>query len=140
MKTNSIYYYIIVWLVLFIIFISTIIKVFVDAHPLKYIFIILFVIGLIVGYFRYMMRIKKDQAKSAGTYNKLMIVLVFIFIYVGIKESIKQFVGSEVSSQDYGIVIAFFFLGLFITYYGLYPIYIWKSHSTKNDDQGIENE
>lgn len=69
-----------------------------------------------------------------------MIVLVFIFIYVGIKESIKQFVGSEVSSQDYGIVIAFFFLGLFITYYGLYPIYIWKSHSTKNDDQGIENE
>lgn len=90
MKTNSIYYYIIVWLVLFIIFISTIIKVFVDAHPLKYIFIILFVIGLIVGYFRYMMRIKKDQAKSAGTYNKLMIVLVFIFIYVGIKDLLNN--------------------------------------------------
>lgn len=69
-----------------------------------------------------------------------MIVLVFIFIYVGIKESIKQFVGSEVSSQDYGVVIAFFFLGLFITYYGLYAVYIWKSQKTNNENHEIRKE
>lgn len=50
-----------IWLVQFIIFLSTMIKVFFDVHPLRFIFIILFVIGLIVGYFRYVMCSNNEQ-------------------------------------------------------------------------------
>ncbi|MFP3919876.1 hypothetical protein U5N28_18895 [Lysinibacillus telephonicus] len=126
MKSYSLNYYIIICSVLFIISISTIIKVFVDNHPLKFIFVLLFIVGLFVGYFRYLMRKKRDAVKQRSKYQRFGILLLFILIYMGIKTGVREFVSSEVSSQDYGIVLAFFILGLFISYYALYSFYLWN--------------
>lgn len=126
MKSFSLNYYITIWFVLFIISISTIIKVFVDNHPLRFIFVLLFIVGLFVGYFRYLMRKKRDAIKQRSKYQRIGILLLFILIYMGIKTGVREFVSSEVSSQDYGIVLAFFILGLFISYYALYSLYLWK--------------
>ncbi|WP_346235083.1 hypothetical protein MKY04_20875 [Lysinibacillus telephonicus] len=126
MKSYSLNYYIIICSVLFIISISTLIKVFVDNHPLKFIFVLLFIVGLFVGYFRYLMRKKRDAVKQRSKYQRFGILLLFILIYMGIKTGVREFVSSEVSSQDYGIVLAFFILGLFISYYALYSFYLWN--------------
>lgn len=126
MKSFSLNYYITIWFVLFIISISTIIKVFIDNHPLRFIFVLLFIVGLFVGYFRYLMRKKRDAIKQRSKYQRIGILLLFILIYMGIKTGVREFVSSEVSSQDYGIVLAFFILGLFISYYALYSLYLWK--------------
>ncbi|RUL54031.1 hypothetical protein [Lysinibacillus antri] len=130
MKSYSLNYYITVWLILFVIFVSTIIKVFIDVHPLRFIFIVLFVIGLLVGYFRYIMRLKKDSLKEGNKLKRFGLLLFFILIYMVIKTSVSEFVSSEVSSQDYGVVLAFFILGLFISYYALYSINLLKVRKT----------
>ncbi|TSI02581.1 hypothetical protein [Lysinibacillus sp. BW-2-10] len=130
MKSYSLNYYITVWLILFVIFVSTIIKVFIDVHPLRFIFIVLFVIGLLVGYFRYIMRLKKDSLKEGNKLKRFGLLLFFILIYMAIKTSVSEFVSSEVSSQDYGVVLAFFILGLFISYYALYSINLLKVRKT----------
>ncbi len=126
LKPYSLNYYIIIWFVFFVIFASTIIKVFIDSHPLRLVFILLFTIGLFVGYFRYIMRKKSNEIKEKGKFQRFGLLLVFILIYTVIKTEVSKFVSGEVSSQDYGVVFAFFILGLFISYYGLYSLYLWK--------------
>lgn len=134
MNSKSLNYYTIVLIVITLIFISTIIKAFIDLHPLRFIFIILFAIGLIVGYFRYLMRVRKEQAKSSNWFKKIVFVLLFVLIYVSIKGTIKEVIITEVSTQDYGVVIAFFFLGLFIAYYGFYSYHLWKFNKLNKVD------
>ena len=126
MKTYSFYFYTLVWLLLFALSVTTIRKVFVDEHPLRFIFILLFIVGLIVGCFRYLMRKKREAIKQRSKYLRIGILLSFILIYVGIKTGVREFISSEVSSQDYGIVLAFFILGLFMSYYALYAYYLWN--------------
>jgi len=135
MKSFSLNYYIITWLILLVISVSTIIKLFVDDHPLRFIFVLLFIIGLFVGYFRYLMRKKRDSIKQKSKYQGFGLLLLFILIYMGIKTGIREFVSSKVSSQDYGIVFAFFILGLFISYYALYSFYLWNLR--KNGMNGV---
>lgn len=101
-------------------------KVFTDDHPLRFSFVLLFFVGLIVGYFRYLMRKKKDAIKQKSKYQRLGIILLFILVYMGIKTGVREFVSSEISSQDYGVVLAFFILGLLLSYYGLYSFYLWN--------------
>lgn len=115
-----------IWFVLFVVFTSTIIKVFIDHHPLRLSFILLFIVGLFVGYLRYIMRKKRNEIRERGKFQRFGILLLFILIYMAIKTEVSKFVSGEVSSQDYGVVFAFFILGLFISYYGLYSFYLWK--------------
>lgn len=127
MKSYSFNYYITIWFVLFVISVSTIIKVFVDHHTLRFIFVFLFLLGLLVGYVRYLMRKKSDDLKQRSKLLRFGVLLLFILFYMAIKNGVNKFVSGELSSQDYGVALAFFFLGLFISYYGLYSIYLWNS-------------
>ncbi|WP_263071837.1 hypothetical protein [Perspicuibacillus lycopersici] len=126
MKSYSLSFYIIAWLILFVLSVTTVIEVFVSQHPLRFIFIILFIIGLIVGYFRYLMQKKRESIKNKNKYQRFGILIFFILLYIGMKAGIRIFVGREVSSQDYGIVLAFFILGLFMSYFAFYSYYLWN--------------
>jgi len=132
MRSYSLRYYIMVWMVLFVIFVSTIIKVFVDHHPLRFVFIAFFLVGLLVGYFRYVMRRKSKEMRDTSKFKRYGIILLFILIYMMIKTEVSQFITSELSGQDYGVVFAFFILGLFISYYGFYSFYLWNSRQTSH--------
>lgn len=131
MRKRSVYYYLAALIILLGITIPTIIKVFIDQHPLRYLFLIILIIGLSVGVFRYIMKLKRKQMSEQSKIKKYGILLLFILAYMLLKYGIKAMVSYEVSSQDYGIVMAFFFLGLFICYYGLYLLHLWK-HKNQN--------
>lgn len=126
MKNRSIYFYITAFIILLGIASLTMIKVFVDHHPLSYLFLVLFIVGLFVGTFRYLMKVKRKETESKSPLKRYGFLLLLIFGYISIKYGIKTFVSDEVAGQDYGVVIAFFVLGLFITYYGLYSLHLWK--------------
>lgn len=104
----------------------TIIKAFIDQHPLRGLFLILFFVGSSIGYFRYWMRVKGKEMQRERKFLRYGFLLLFIIAYMVIKYGVRTLVSHEVSSQDYGIVIAFFILGLFIAYYGLYSFYLWR--------------
>jgi len=69
--------------------------------------------------------------KETRRLKKNGVILLFVLIYMMIKSEVKQFMSSGLSGEDYGIVLAYFILGLFISYYGLYSLYLWKSRKTE---------
>jgi len=98
---------------------TTLIKVFVDNHPLRYLFAVIFLIGLGIGYLRYVGKRKREEMQQRKKWLGYGLILLFAAVYMAIKHGIKTWLSYEVSSQDYGTVFAFFILGLFSTYYGL---------------------
>lgn len=124
---RSIHFYVIALFVLLAMSLLTFIKVFVHSHYLRYLFVAIFFVGLIVGYVRYLMKVKSENMKHQSKWYRYGFLLAFALIYMAIKYGVKAVVGYEASSEDYGTVIAFFFLGLFITYYGFYSRYLRKA-------------
>jgi len=98
---------------------TTLIKVFVDNHPLRYLFAVIFLIGLGIGYLRYVGKRKREEMQQRKKWLGYGLILLFAAVYMAIKHGIKTWLSYEVSNQDYGTVFAFFILGLFSTYYGL---------------------
>ncbi|WP_201265909.1 hypothetical protein [Brevibacillus brevis] len=74
-----------------------------------------------------MMKVKSENMQHQSKWYKYGFILAFALIYMAIKYGVKAVVGYEAASEDYGTVIAFFFLGLFIAYYGLYLRYLRKA-------------
>lgn len=107
--------------------IPTIAKTFIDVHPLRYLFVVIFVIGIIVGYLRYLMKLKKESMQNKSKWLRYGFVLLFVLAYMAIRYGVRTVVSYEVSGDDYGIVMAFFILGLFISYYGLNLVQLWKA-------------
>ncbi|UIO43027.1 hypothetical protein LOY85_02395 [Brevibacillus brevis] len=126
MDKRSIHFYVIALFVLLAMSLVTFIKVFDQSHYLRYLFVAIFFVGLIVGYVRYLMKVKSENMKDQSKWYRYGFLLAFALIYMAIKYGVKAVVGYEASSEDYGTVIAFFFLGLFITYYGFYSRYLRK--------------
>ncbi|CAH0120491.1 MULTISPECIES: hypothetical protein [unclassified Paenibacillus] len=126
MRNRSIYYYGLVFSILCIVFLATTVKALADRQPLFYFFMLIFVIGLLVGYFRYYVRVKRKEMADRNKWQKYGLLLLFIAIYAVIRYGVRELISNEVSGQDYGIVLAFFILGLFISYFGCYSFYLWK--------------
>lgn len=124
---RSIHFYVIALFVLLAMSLVTFIKVFDQSHYLRYLFVAIFFAGLIVGYVRYWMKVKSENMQHQSKWYRYGFLLAFALIYMAIKYGVKAVVGYEASSEDYGIVIAFFFLGLFISYYGFYSRYLRKA-------------
>ncbi|KKX52622.1 MULTISPECIES: hypothetical protein [Brevibacillus] len=127
MNNRSINFYIIAVLILLACAIPTIAKTFIDVHPLRYLFVVIFVIGIIVGYLRYLMKLKKESMQNKSKWLRYGFVLLFVLAYMAIRYGVRTVVSYEVSGDDYGIVMAFFILGLFISYYGLNLVQLWKA-------------
>lgn len=131
MRSRSLYYYAVVCFVLIAITVVTLVKSFGDGHPLRYLFLIIFFIGMAVGYFRYWMKIKRMEMKEKGKLLQYGMLVFFIAVYAGIRYGVRSLISYEVSGQDYGIVLAFFILGLFVCYYGLYASFLRKEKQSK---------
>ncbi|MEJ8548121.1 hypothetical protein [Brevibacillus borstelensis] len=126
MQNRSLGFYLIAAVILLVFAVSTLFKTFIDIHPLRYLFVAILLIGAIVGYFRYFMKMKRKEMEQKSKLLRYGVLLLFILAYMAIRYGVQTFVSYEVSSQDYGVVMAFFILGLFISYYGLYALYLWR--------------
>ncbi|WP_134684520.1 hypothetical protein [Brevibacillus migulae] len=119
MRQRSTTFYLVACLIMGIMAVTTLIKVFADHHPLRFLFTLLYVIGLAFGYFRYVLHSKTKEMQQHSKWLKYGLILLFAATYAALKYGIKTWLSYEVSSQDYGTVFAFFILGLFLSYYGL---------------------
>lgn len=121
---RSISYYRTAFFILLAVAVITLIKTFLDVHPLRVLFLVIFVGGLGIGWFRYKMKIVNEKMQEKNKLHRYGLLLLFLVIYLLIKYGVRSFISIEVTSQDYGIVLAFFILGVFICYYGLFSLHL----------------
>lgn len=127
LRNLSLYYYTTACAGLLILLTMTVTKIFVTSHPLRYMFLALLCLGLAPGYLRYRLRVSNKRHEGADGPRRYALLLTLIAAYIGFRSFVRNFARHEVSGNDYGVAMGFFILGLFLAYYGLYTVYLWKN-------------
>jgi hypothetical protein len=131
LKDRTHTYYLMVVLLLLLLAIPKIINSFLAEHPLRFLYLTIFSIGLFAGYLRYALTVKRKDMRRRLSFQKYGIFLLFILAYVILKAVVRRFFDFQVPNSDYIVLMAIFALGLFITNYGFYSAYLWKTKPRK---------
>lgn len=128
------YYYTIAGAGLAMLAVLAVAKIFTVSHPLRYVFLALLCMGFVPGYLRYQIRAHKKPDEGDAGARRYAFLLFLLAVYLGFRYAVRNFARHEISGDDYGVAMGFFILGLFLAYYGLYALHLWKN---RPDGPGI---
>ena len=129
----SLYYYTIASAGLLVLLVLAVVKIFAVSHPLRYMFLALLCIGFGPGYLRYQIRAHKKRDPGDGTLRRYALLFFLLLVYLGLRAAVRNFARHEIAGDDYGVAMGFFILGLFLAYYGLYALHLWKNRPGRPD-------
>lgn len=119
-----------------ILLILVIAKTFSVSHPLRYVFLALLLIGFVPGYLRYQMQVRKQRYAGHSGTRRYGLLLVLLGVYLGFRQIVRNWTQQEISGEDYGIAMGFFVLGIFLAYYGLCALYLWRNRQDAPTPEG----
>lgn len=136
LRSVSLYYYATISAGLLILLTITVVKIFAASHPLRYPFLALLCIGFGPGYLRYQIRVRRQTDQANTGPRRYALLLTLIAAYMGFRYLARNLARHEMAGEDYGVAMGFFILGLFLAYYGLYTLYLWKNRHTMTAETG----